>query len=269
MLKRNPFPMVGKVIKYELKNTYLPMLIAIGVVIVVSLLNKFAGMPTFFAENYSENHSIQSMVISVLIAVMNGICISGLLIFALCIFASRFKRTMIGDDAYVTMTLPVTTFEHLFGRFVTGLLWSCVCLVTIVLSVWIFMSDAFRNIEATYDFNFNDLSASDIEMLYNGIGFTILTYFVLTVWVISCVFVLNGVKNINKGLSGLLIAAMIIFYIFFGQIGFVNTIDGSSSGEYLKILRNYNLHCNLPYLGLAVLNYAVAHLIFARNLNIK
>lgn len=268
MLKRNPFPMIGKVIKYELKNTYFQMLIALGIVIAISVLNKIFGITNDFGKySYTSeyNYSVQETIVRISITVMNFACMGGLLIFALASFAARFKRTMLGDDAYVTMTLPVTTFEHLFGRFVTGLIWSFSCLIVIMLSVTLLSSNAYNSI----DWSEFVMTEEDKSIFMKSAGFLLFTYLVITVWAISCVFVVNGVRNINKGLAGCLLAAMIIFYIFFGQVEMVNSVSGTAAEQYMTALKNYNLNANLPYLGLALINYIGAHLIFSKNLNIK
>ena len=62
------------------------------------------------------------MVVSIVAFVMTIVAI-----------ARRFKQSMLEEEAYMNLSLPVTMGEHLWGKFITGFIWmfAC-CIVTFV-----------------------------------------------------------------------------------------------------------------------------------------
>ena len=46
----------------------------------------------------------------------------------------RFKQSMLEEEAYMNLSLPVTMGEHLWGKFITGFIWMFVCFIVTFIS---------------------------------------------------------------------------------------------------------------------------------------
>ena len=165
--KRNPFKMMMKVFKYEAKNLQRMVLPLYGALVILGLVIGL-GLPKVSINNkedanvaiqmYENNQTDYNGLVSLLsytIDVNNQpiseavseinevILILFALLFPLTVIASfvaiaffidkRQKVSMIGDEALLNFTLPVTIGEHIAGRFlcyiVTFLVWMIiVCL---------------------------------------------------------------------------------------------------------------------------------------------
>ena len=135
---RDPFPWIGKVFKYEMKHSVrilLPIYIAIVAIAFITGL---------FIPINSEGHIHLSLKIDGSDSVMNGIAGFFFMIYwiilivagvvTISVISKRFKIGLLGDEAYLNLSLPVTIGEHLWGRILTILVWGFASLVVMILS---------------------------------------------------------------------------------------------------------------------------------------
>lgn len=166
--KRNPFKYFGKVYKYEFihaSKTLLPMYI---IIIILGLFIGLLQSPmSDYADNIAENEAqIESMTSSsgMLIYDVNGetqilqaktnvmkTVIGAVLMFIFSIYttvvfvitlfvlAKRFRKSMLGDEAYLNLVLPVTIGEHIWGRFLAAFTWLILCFITDGISILLCM----------------------------------------------------------------------------------------------------------------------------------
>ena len=137
---RNPFPWIGKVFKYEMKHSeriLLPIYIAI---VAVALLTGFfmplttdGNLDFSFSFNVDGNENVMNglagfffMIYWIIIIVAGVVTIS--------VISKRFKKGLLGDEAYLNLSLPVTMGEHLWGRILTMIVWAVASLVVMFLS---------------------------------------------------------------------------------------------------------------------------------------
>ena len=137
---RNPFPWIGKVFKYEFKHSsriLLPIYIAIiAMALVTGLfvpLNNEGHLDFDFSFNYDGHVSAMNglagfffMIYWIIIVVSGVVTIS--------VITKRFKNGLLGDEAYLNLSLPVTMGEHLWGRILTMILWAVVSIIVMILS---------------------------------------------------------------------------------------------------------------------------------------
>lgn len=140
---RNPFPWIGKVFKYEMKHLariLLPVNIAIiaiafisGVMVPVS---KNGDLDFNFTYRVNGNENVMNglagfffMIFCVLVIVSAVVTIN--------VIAKRFKNGLLGDEAYLNLSLPVTIGEHLWGRILTIIVWDLIYTAVMMLALFL------------------------------------------------------------------------------------------------------------------------------------
>ena len=126
---RNPFPWIGKVFKYEMKHSVrilLPVYIAIiAIALITGLfipLNNDGNLDFNFSYNIDGNENVMNglagffFLIYWVIIIVAGVVTIG-------VISKRFKNGLLGDEAYLNLSLPVTIGEHLWGRILMILSW--------------------------------------------------------------------------------------------------------------------------------------------------
>ena len=125
---RNPFPKIGKVIKYDLKHSSKRLLPLYGVLLILGLLVGIFISPDRFNLWDSEFYTLGSrdfITISLIIAYAIFSCVAE--IMTIVVIARRFKQSMLEEEAYMNLSLPVTMGEHLWGKFITSFIWLFCC----------------------------------------------------------------------------------------------------------------------------------------------
>ena len=116
---RNPFPAVGKVFKYEMISAGRIILPLYSILLVMSLI-----IGRFVMDKDLEVHSIGLFgTAKAVLVVLTGILYVVLFVVTISIIEKRYKKSMLGDEAYLNMTLPVTVGEHLWGRYLADMVW--------------------------------------------------------------------------------------------------------------------------------------------------
>lgn len=220
---RNPFPVVGKVFKYEMISGARIFIPVYAVLLTLSLI-----IGVFILDNNCDFDSdspfgIAKMIIIVitiiLLVVMNVILFS--------IFARRFKSSMLGDEAYLNLTLPVTIGEHLWGRYLADLAWGLSYTVVMILSVGLIYIRCWRFIPKGIT---HFLEASARFKLQHGVGFGYLIsasfIYSMFLYILVCVFIyftqtLIHMIGKHKTLIGVVtFAVVVVIYQNFGQVIF-------------------------------------------------
>ena len=125
---RNPFPKIGKVIKYDLKHSSKRLLPLYGVLLILGLLVGIFISPDRFNLWDSEFYTLGSrdfITISLIIAYAIFSCVAE--VMTIVAIARRFKQSMLEEEAYMNLSLPVTMGEHLWGKFITSFIWLFCC----------------------------------------------------------------------------------------------------------------------------------------------
>ncbi len=129
---RNPFPWIGKVFKYEMKHLgriLLPVNIAIIAIAFISGL--MVPVSTDGDLDFHFTYRIDGQE-----TVTNGLAGFFFMLFCVLVIVSavvtvnviskRFKNGLLGDEAYLNLTLPVTIGEHLWGRILSIVVWDVI-----------------------------------------------------------------------------------------------------------------------------------------------
>ena len=205
---RNPFPKIGKVIKYDLKHSSKKLLPLYGVLLALGLLTGLcispARMDNFFTGETISPNTRDWIAVSIIIAYYIVACVSS--IMTIVVIARRFKQSMLEDEAYLNLSLPVTMGEHLWGKFITGFIWMFVCsIVTSVSALFCFIRlgwvDMFRELGEALPEMIMELQRYNLT-IGKIIWMCILMSFAFTCFIITLIFVVNSFGLVIKGRQG-------------------------------------------------------------------
>ncbi|MCQ2594526.1 MAG: hypothetical protein MJ196_04620 [Treponemataceae bacterium] len=128
---RNPFPMIGKVFKYEFKSGTRIILPLYGAMIVLALI---CGISFSDALYELSNTTFKATVGSIF-----GCTFFAAFLITLVVIEKRFKKGMLEEEAYLNFSLPVTMTEHIIGRLLTFSVWFLMYIAASFVSCIMFM----------------------------------------------------------------------------------------------------------------------------------
>ncbi len=224
---RNPFPAVGKVFKYEMisgARTILPMY---AILLVLSLvIGIFALNSNMEFDSTSTGLEILKGVIVALFSILSVVTF----VIVLCVIERRFKKSMLGDEAYLSLTLPVSVGEHLWGRYLADMVWAVAYGVTMILSSLFILIRQWGKFFTEINKIMQGLNESIVKFQENsGINFWYCFWMfclnILVFFMLICVFAYMTESLIqligkHKNLSSILIFA-VVFILFTNGIQIV------------------------------------------------
>lgn len=152
---------MSKFIKHEFRATA-RLVLPILLIFVVSALAMSAIQKIPYAPG-----AIYAVLAMIMVVSLMAIAVIGLIVII-----SRFYRNTMSNDAYLTMTLPITEHELIWGEIITNILWvlivSAVLFVTAILVMQISgMMDFLEHPMSTY---FTALKMFNEELVENGVS---------------------------------------------------------------------------------------------------
>ena len=272
---RNPFPKIGKVIKYDFKHSSRRLLPLYGALLVLGLLVGLFAEPSrvFHDEAVLRNQFFVAglffafMVLSVVSVVMTVVSI-----------AKGFKQSMLEDEAYLNLSLPVTIGEHLWGKFIMAFGWLfCCCII-------VFLSGLMCFIRAGWDNIFNEIAQNLPEMQasleFYGLSFgkviamAILLSVAFAFFVITLIFVVNAISHLFKKSKGFVkfVTVVVLFWINGWIYKLVPEVDSNSFSVMQQVgpavIKSMCISMLISLLISAVY-FALTQYIFTKKLNLE
>lgn len=127
--------MLGKLLKYEVKSTARIFLPIYGLIIALALLNKF-----FIANNsfsYGGNYHKGLQIAATISMVTYVAFIVALFVVTLIVLIRRFYRNLLGDEGYLSFTLPVKVHSHIDSKLIITFMWEVLSLIVAAFSIFI------------------------------------------------------------------------------------------------------------------------------------
>lgn len=122
--------MLGKSLKYEFKSTarifallYLALIVLAGVSRLTSVL--FSKIP----------------IVSDLSGTFYGIILVGTIVVTFLLIIQRFYKCLLGNEGYLTMTLPVKPHIHILSKGITAIVWVILTVAVALISIIILIPD--------------------------------------------------------------------------------------------------------------------------------
>lgn len=277
---RNPFPAIGKVIKYEFLHSSRRLLPLYGVLLILGLVAGLTANPAKFQKELEVNSSGFSLSYSTASneaetaagAVSGGAfftLVIASVIITVFVLENRFKKSMLGEEAYLNLSLPVTIGEHLWGRVFASVLWDLICAAVILLSFFLCYATIIHQ-----DGGLSAFMQSYESFLYSAFrgdvskaGFiinAIVLFVAICLMITNFTFLVDSFAHLFKKNKGLLqfVCAIAIIYITIRLVGFISrsTFVSNNGSFYLAIL---------VMLAISGIYFAGTYFIFAKKLNLE
>ncbi len=277
---RNPFPKIGKVIKYDLKHSSKRLLPLYGVLLVLGLLVGLFISPNQRDQLFSDTSVYYKMgyrdfiTISLFVAYCVFSCVAA--VMTIVSIARRFKQSMLEEEAYMNLSLPVTMGEHLWGKFITSFIWLFCCgLVNIVSGLFCLIRMDLPNLirqvaKELPDFN-QELMQYNLSIA-KIIGIALLFSIALSCFIITLIYVVNSfgliIKSRRSFWKVLIIAGLL--YIngwIFRLVPDINTIGVPDAAIGGAMLKSFGI-ASLIMVLISAVYFAVTQYMFTKKLNL-
>ena len=285
---RNPFERIGKVIKYEFKHSARTLLPLYGVLLVLGLLTglsvsqqKYDKIISSVVGQQSYHYELQgqeaakAMITGLLVMAVVGLSVA-IIVITIVSLARRFKQSMLGEEAYLNLSLPLTMGEQLWGRFIMDFIWIFCCVVVIFLTFLLcFMRMNLPNFFAQLRDSIPEMNeALSHQNLSFGkiIGILSLMSVAGSMWVITFIFVVNAISHLFKNQKGIVkVIAIIVLIWISGKVTGLFTMDDVSmlrdnSGYFF--VRNGLIISAINFVWSAIY-FAFSQYVFTKKLNLE
>lgn len=109
--------MLNKLLKYEFKSTGRTFLPIYGALLITSFLTRL------FVFNKDFSNSFFLSLFQVVISSLFGFLLMAVCILTLVVSLQRFYKNLLGEEGYLSMTLPVRPWQHILCKSLTSLVW--------------------------------------------------------------------------------------------------------------------------------------------------
>lgn len=109
--------MVGKLIKHEFRATGRTMLPVLGALLALAALANlsFRGLETL------DNSFLELPMIFAIVLFFLGLFAA--VVMAVVVMVQRFHKNLLGDEGYLTLTLPANEHSHIWAKLLTATVW--------------------------------------------------------------------------------------------------------------------------------------------------
>ena len=259
--------MLNKLLKYEFKSTGRTFLPIYGALLITSFLTRL------FVFNKDLSNSFFLSLFQVVITSLFGFLLMAVCILTLVVSLQRFYKNLLGEEGYLSMTLPVRPWQHILCKSLTSLVWYIFSSIAAILAFVILayekgmLGDFFKAIVTLIrrgSLNAQILTACGEFFLFAALGilaFTMMLYASMAL----------GQLNANKRLLtsfGAFLAVNFLVQILMGGLGnlAVQWVFPMSSRWALNVALLLSIVVELFFLAgfFAITNY-----ILSRKLNLE
>lgn len=287
--KMNPFKALALVVKYEFKNAAKKFIPLYAVLLIVALVGGLLQSP--FSEQvekitqeraqiemngdvdaYSMQMELRSNdfkrgVIYTVIYFFLIIYSIAIVIISVLNLSKRFKKSMLQDEAYLNLVLPVSMSQHIWGRFINALIWMIICLLVISVSSCFYMirNGALEFLPELVDI-FKENGFEKIGCSLPMFFFTLIAFiFMILISIILAIYFVNSFAHLFPKARTLIKICSIILciYLFFNLPKWVIRITDDIDfvpGMWLLIG---------TYFVLSAVYMTVTQLVFMKRLNLE
>lgn len=124
--------MLGKLLKYEIKATGRIFLPLYGLILILAVINR-----VFLSQNVN-SFDIPSMISMTVYVIL----IVAVFVMTLVVIIQRFYKNLLGDEGYLSFTLPVKAHNHIDAKLIVTLMWVVLSLLVSGASVFIIAANA-------------------------------------------------------------------------------------------------------------------------------
>lgn len=272
--------MLGKLLKYEIKSTARIFLPIYGLIIALALINKaFISQGSF--SSYDGNYKAMHIIASISMAAYVSFIVA-LFVVTLVVLIRRFYRNLLGDEGYLSFTLPVKVHSHIDSKLITTFMWEAISLIVSAFSIFIMTI----NKDTVNDFSEFCMAVSRFFATNGAIVTQILIEIILTaiVGILACTLqiyasiVIGNLSSKHKMLAGFGafvgfgIVQQIIGSTVFGNLiySFTFSMDhATSTMASLYAVRSFLLATIIFSLVFSVIFYFITEWMLRKKLNLE
>lgn len=295
---RNPFVKMGKVYKYEFihaSKTLVPMyviLILLGLIIgllqspmsdysqtivdndvTIESMEQASSTGMFIYDNNGETQILKSkngimkFIATGILAFIFGIYSAVVFVMTIVVLSGRFKKSMLGEEAYLNLVLPVTMGEHIWGRFLSSFTWVIIGFVSNFISIALCM---IRNKAMTF---LPEILDEIREGIMDSIGISLGTMMTLSIVqsvlvcmsIILLVYAVNSLGSLNPKNKTIikLVSAIVLIIVQFKIDNWI--LECFTDPSFLNTMI-VKICCSF---FLCAVYLAISQLIFSKRLNLE
>lgn len=260
MLKaRNPFPKIWNVMKYDFQysaRTFLPVYAVLVVLAILRGIFSKTMVSIETAEGSYQMYSQSTGFASIALGFFFFVFYAAAFVVTIIILTKRYKQSMLGDEAYLNLSLPVTIGEHLWGHFLISLFWFICCNLLTVLAFFLAFH---KDLSSPWFMDFSRRLSE--EFITNGasqglanpagkIVMSILTMLSLNSLYITFVFAINSIGHLcgrNKT-PGKILAIIVLIFIYSKCSGIIfNVLEPHNYISFSWMYICYNLFFTIAF----------------------
>ncbi len=138
--------MLGKLVKYELRATRRTMLPLYAALLVISFLTRLSTS-YLSSRDHLANDGFAGLI-AVILATLFVFLMLAVGFITIFLMAQRFQKNLLGDEGYISFTLPVTPGQNITAKLIVSIIWSFASILADILAVMILtvQADFFRNL---------------------------------------------------------------------------------------------------------------------------
>ena len=289
---RNPFPKIGKVIKYDFMHSSKKLLPLYGALLVLGLLTGLFANPlnlhdfnydvsstgasvTMDVDTDSTGLAAKKEIIAACLAIAFAVFSIVCIVMTITAIDRRFKQSMLEDEAYLNLSLPVTMGEHLWGKFIIAFFWLFCCVVVNFLSGFLCfirmgLKDLFKDISEIIPELQSSLAAYNLTI---SKCFWIMFMFsiALAAFIITLIYIVNAVSHLFKKNKGLVkfVTVVVLFWLNGWLFKLVPNFDVYRPAEVGHAFVVDMSVISLLLVLVSAVYFAGTHYIFAKRLNLE
>ena len=215
---RNPFPAVGKIFKYEMISAGRIILPVYALLLVLSLFIGIFVMSSDF--DFDGNGALG--IFKTAIVILTTILFVVMIVIIFSIIERRYKKSILGDEGYLNLTLPVTVGEHLWGRYLADIVWALSYAVIMLLAVALIFIRGWNQIPQAFSKFLQSSAEFKLEYGY-GYGYIFCCSFIncLIFFMLICVFIYMTetiIQMIGKHRTLMSILVFVVVFMLFQNL---------------------------------------------------
>lgn len=277
--------MLGKLFKYEFKNTAKVMLLIYAVLIVTTCIGTLALRSTIRFDSIGADPSPVVTMLIVGAIILYVLSLFAFFIVTYVYMCMHFYKTMYSAQGYLTHTLPVKQLTTFHVKLATSFVWMFVALLLFIGSVFALLNGVTDG-EFWQIFSQEFITGFDSELAAMGfhtagmiaqfLFSTVLSCLTYLLWVFASASI-GQLFSSNKVLASV-IAGIILYFInqtlsliVLLASGYFNTIfSGSDANSEVALMNNSLLSANNIYAILVVIVlYSICNVIVRKHINLE
>lgn len=199
--------MIGKLLKYEIKAIARYLIPLYLVFIAITIFNRF-----FISFEVLENPDtfILQTILSIIMIVLYFLMIFAVLIGTAIVLILRYYKNFFGDEGYLSFTLPVKTYHHIFTKFISSIFWVVIDVVIILISLFIFAKGDLDY----YYFGFSRF-LEELGMMFGSSIYVLIPIYLLSTLILITLHIYNSITIGHRFQNNKIILSFVTYFVFY------------------------------------------------------